>query len=126
CIIITLMSASEPVAALWVAGVLMGVQIIDNNILMPLIVGNKVKLNALAIIIGVLVAGAVAGFAAMFLAIPALAVLKIIFERVEHLQPWAMLLGDETTIEEEQKNPVRQAFYKVRKRSIERKTATPR
>jgi predicted PurR-regulated permease PerM len=91
---------------------------------MPLIVGNKVKLNALAIIIGVLVAGALAGVAGMFLAIPTLAVLKIIFERVEHLQPWAMLLGDETTIEEEQKNPVRRAFYRVRKKATDKKKST--
>jgi predicted PurR-regulated permease PerM len=126
CIIITLMSASNPVTAIWVSAVLVGVQLIDNNILMPLIVGNKVKLNALAIIVGVLVSGALAGVAAMFLAIPALALLKIIFERVEHLQPWAMLLGDETTIEEEQKNPVRRAFYRVRKKSMEKKKSIAR
>jgi predicted PurR-regulated permease PerM len=124
CIIVTIMSSNNNADAIWVAIVLMGVQIIDNNILMPLIVGNKVKLNALAIIIGVLVAGALAGVAGMFLAIPTLAVLKIIFERVEHLQPWAMLLGDETTIEEEQKNPVRRAFYRVRKKATDKKKST--
>jgi len=126
CIIITIMSTINPINALWVAAVLIGVQLIDNNILMPLIVGNKVKLNAIAIIVGVLVAGALAGIAAMFLAIPGLALLKIIFERVEHLHPWAMLLGDETTIEEEQKNPVRRAFYRVRKKSAEKKKPTVR
>jgi predicted PurR-regulated permease PerM len=30
----------------------------------------------------------------MFLAIPGLAVLKVIFDKVPELQPWGMLLGD--------------------------------
>jgi predicted PurR-regulated permease PerM len=121
CAIITLMSMPDPTYVLYAAAVLAGVQIIDNNILMPLIVGSKVKLNAMAIILGVLVAGAVCGFAGMFLAIPALAVLKIIFERVDHLKPWAMLMGDETTAEEEEKrNPVKRVMSRVRKRKIEK------
>ena len=31
----------------------------------------------------------------MFLSIPVIAVLKIIFDRVESLQPWGIILGDE-------------------------------
>jgi predicted PurR-regulated permease PerM len=114
CIMITLMSSSQPIDAVWVCAILTGVQLIDNNVLMPLIVGNKVKLNALAIILGVLTAGAIAGVAGMFLAIPALAVLKLVFERVEHLRPWALLLGDETTAEEEKKNPIKRVIHRVK------------
>jgi predicted PurR-regulated permease PerM len=116
CALITVMTAPEPVYAVWAAMVLAGVQLLDNNVLMPLIVGNKVKLNALAIILGVLVAGGLCGVPGMFLAIPSLALLKIIFERVDHLKPWAMLLGDETTAEEEQKNPVKRAITNVRRK----------
>lgn len=119
--LITLMSSSNPVDAVWASGVLMAVQVVDNNLLMPMIVGNKVKLNALAIILGVLVAGALAGVAAMFLAIPALAVLKLIFERVPNLKPWAMLLGDETTIEQEKKNPVKTMFNRVKSKVKDRR-----
>jgi predicted PurR-regulated permease PerM len=32
----------------------------------------------------------------MFLAIPVIAILKIIFEHIEYMQPWALLLGDVT------------------------------
>jgi predicted PurR-regulated permease PerM len=123
CLVITLMSASNPTHALWAAMVLAGVQLIDNNVLMPLIVGNRVKLNALAIILGVLVAGGLCGIPGMFLAIPSLALLKVIFERVDHLKPWAMLLGDETTIEEEQKNPVKRVLTRVRSRGRDKKRA---
>lgn len=121
CAIITLTSSSQPVDAVWGAAVLVGVQLIDNNILMPLIVGNRVKLNAIAIILGVLTAGAIAGVAAMFLAIPALAVLKLIFERVPHLKPWAIILGDEITVDEEKKNPVKRVFSNVRTRAREKR-----
>ncbi|MBT1701769.1 AI-2E family transporter [Chryseosolibacter indicus] len=120
CMIVTLMSSQNPVDAIWVVAILSGVQLIDNNILMPLIVGNKVKLNALAIILGVVISGALAGIAGMFLAIPALAVMKLIFERVDHLKPWALLIGDETTAEEDRKNPVRRAISRAKERSRQR------
>jgi predicted PurR-regulated permease PerM len=116
CIIVTLMSSDNLMNGIWVMLALMAVQLIDNNILMPLIVGNKVKLNALAIIIGVLIAGTLAGVSGMFLAIPALAVMKLIFERVDHLKPWAILLGDETTAEEEKRNPLKRKFSRVNKK----------
>jgi len=39
--------------------------------------------------------GAVAGVAGMFLSLPVIAILKIIFDRVEGMRPWGKLLGDE-------------------------------
>ena len=58
---------------------------------MPMIVGNKVRINALVTIVGVLVGGALCGIPGMFLAIPGLAVLKVIFDNVSDLQPWGLL-----------------------------------
>ncbi|OIN60366.1 AI-2E family transporter [Arsenicibacter rosenii] len=72
------------------------VQFIDNNVLVPLIVGSKVRINALVSIVGVLIGGALAGVSGMFLSIPAIAMLKVIFDRVDSLKPWGILLGDET------------------------------
>ncbi|MCU7550328.1 AI-2E family transporter [Chitinophagaceae bacterium LB-8] len=71
------------------------VQFLDNNILMPRIVGSKVKINALASIVGVIVGGALAGISGMFLSLPLIAVLKIVFDRTHHLQQWGVLFGDE-------------------------------
>jgi predicted PurR-regulated permease PerM len=76
--------------------VLAVVQVIDNNFGMPLIVGNQVRINALATIIGVLIGGALLGVPGMFLAIPVLAVIKVICDKVEGLEPWGILLGDNT------------------------------
>jgi predicted PurR-regulated permease PerM len=80
---------------LGVVAVYMVIQFIDNNVLVPRIVAGKVQVNALAAVVGVLVGNAVGGIAGMFLALPAMAILKIVFERVEGLRPWATLLGDE-------------------------------
>ncbi len=71
------------------------IQFIDNNILVPRIVSSKVKINALVSIIIVLLGGAIWGVAGMFLSIPFVAVLKIVFDRINELKPWGRLLGDQ-------------------------------
>ena len=81
--------------ALAVLGVYMTIQFIDNHFLIPRIVASKVKVNALVAIVGVLVGNAIGGVAGMFLALPVIAILKIVFDRIPALKPWGMLLGDE-------------------------------
>jgi predicted PurR-regulated permease PerM len=54
-----------------------------------------VKINALISIIAVLLGGAVWGISGMFLSIPFIGILKIIFDRIDELKPWGKLLGDE-------------------------------
>ena len=67
-----------------------------NNFLVPLVIGSKVRINALVSIVGVLVGGALAGISGMFLSIPAIAMMKVVFDRVDGLKPWGILLGDQT------------------------------
>jgi len=71
------------------------IQFIDNNILVPRIVSSKVQINAMVSIIVVLLVGTLWGISGMFLSIPMVAVLKIIFDRIDDLKPWGKLLGDE-------------------------------
>lgn len=71
------------------------VQLIDNNILVPLVVSSKVEINAMASIVGIIIGGAIAGISGMFLAIPTIAILKVIFDRIEPLKPWGYLMGDD-------------------------------
>ena len=114
CMVITLISSDNISDVLWVGIILAAVQFIDNNFGMPLIVGNKVRINALVTIVGVLIGGALCGIPGMFLAIPGLAVLKIIFDKVPDLEAWGLLLGDEVASSE--KKP-RFAMPKIRSRS---------
>ncbi|MBE7173103.1 MAG: AI-2E family transporter [Williamsia sp.] len=71
------------------------IQFIDNNILVPRIVSSKVQINALFSILIVLLGGTLWGVGGMFLSIPFVAILKIIFDRINDLRPWGKLLGDE-------------------------------
>lgn len=91
--IIALVTLS-PQYALYVAALYIVIQFIDNNILVPKIVGSKVKLNALVSILAVICGGALWGIPGMFLSIPITAVLKVILDKSKSAQPWGFLLGD--------------------------------
>lgn len=95
CMLVTLTSSPDITDVIWVLVVLMVVQFFDNNIIMPRVVGSKVKINALITILGVVIGGALCGLSGMFLSIPIIAILKVIFDRVEGLKPWGRILGDE-------------------------------
>jgi predicted PurR-regulated permease PerM len=110
-VMLTLTSSQELLPIFTVLGVIAIVQFLDNNILMPRIVGSKVKINAFAAILGVFIAGSLAGISGMFLALPMVAVLKIIFDRSNIFKPWGILLGDENPV----KSPMR--FPKLRSSS---------
>jgi len=99
CMVITLTTSNNISSVLSVAVVLTIVQFIDNNVLMPYVVSSKVRINALVSILGVLIGGALAGVSGMFLSIPGLAILKAVFDRVDGLQPWGMLLGDDQSLD---------------------------
>lgn len=71
------------------------IQFADNHYIIPMVVSSKVKINALFSIIVVLLGGAMWGFAGMFLSIPFVGILKIVFDRVEEMKPWGKLLGNE-------------------------------
>lgn len=81
-------------SALMVMLVYLFIQFVDNNFIVPRIVASKVKINALVSIIVVLIFGALWGVAGMFLSIPLTAIIKVIFDNIETLKPWGMLLGN--------------------------------
>src|ERR1700743_2541520 len=74
------------------------IQFVDSNIIFPRFVSVKVQINALISLLAVFLGSAMWGIAGMFLMLPMVAVLKIIFDRVDDLKPWGKLLGDEVPI----------------------------
>jgi predicted PurR-regulated permease PerM len=68
---------------------------VDSNFLMPIVVGSKVRLNALITFLGIVIGEMLWGLSGMFLSIPVIAILKIIFDRIESLKPWGFLFGGE-------------------------------
>ncbi len=88
-------ATETPIDALWVFIAYIIVQFIDNNFIVPKVVASKVKVNALVSIIVVIVGGALWGISGMFLSIPLIAILKVVFDRIEPLKPFGFLLGDD-------------------------------
>jgi len=91
---VALVTKSSAWFALYVFGIHIFIQIIDNNYIVPKIVASKVKINALFSIIIVLVGNELWGITGMFLSIPLLAIIKVIFDHIDGLEPWGFLLGD--------------------------------
>lgn len=94
-VLLTISSTTQLWPIFVVLGTIAFVQFLDNNILMPRIVGSKVKINAMATIVGVILAGALAGVSGMFLSLPVIAILKVVFDRSGNFRQWGVLLGDE-------------------------------
>ncbi len=92
-VMLTISSSQELWPIFTVLAVIAAVQFLDNNILMPRIVGSKVRINSLVAISGIVIAGSLAGIAGMFLALPIIAVLKIVFDRTESFKKWGVLIG---------------------------------
>ena len=94
-IIATLTASPDLTLITGVLIIVIVVQLIDNNLIVPMIVGSKVQINAFVSIVGIIIGGVIAGFSGMFLAIPIIAILKVIFDRIESLEPWGYLMSDE-------------------------------
>ena len=94
-IVATLTTSAEFSIIIGVVTVNVVVQLLDNNVLVPMIVSSKVRINAFVSIVAIIIGGALAGVAGMFLAIPLTAILKVIFDRIDALEPWGFLMGDD-------------------------------
>ncbi len=97
-VLLTLASSDSLTDILIVLAVIGVVQFLDNNILMPRIVGYQVKINPLVSLVSIIVAGVMVGVSGMFLAMPVVAILKIVFDHTEKLKKFGYLLGDERTL----------------------------
>jgi len=67
----------------------------DHNILTPNITGGAVQINPFFTILSLIVGGIVWGIPGMLIAVPVLGVLKIVFENIAELHPYAYLMGTE-------------------------------
>lgn len=88
------------------------IHLFDSNFLMPKIVGAQVKVNPLIVILGVIIGEMLFGISGMFLSIPYLAIGKVIFDRVDGMQPWGILLGEE----EHTPHKVKRIVQKIKKK----------
>lgn len=93
--ILVTVATSNPADAIYVASTIIGIHLIDSNVLMPKVVGSHVKINPFIVIMGVVAGELLWGIPGMFLSIPYIAIAKVVFDRVEGLRAWGILLGEE-------------------------------
>lgn len=91
-------ATNSPSTVLWAVGSIIIIHMIDSNILSPRIIGSRVKINALASIVGVIMGSALWGLPGTFMAMPIIAIMKVVFEEIEPLRPFAILIGDDTEV----------------------------
>ncbi len=81
--------------SLWVVIIISLVNVIDHYFIEPYIVGGSVSISPFFTILILILGGVIWGLAGIILFLPLLGILKIIFENVEGLQPYAYLIGDQ-------------------------------
>ncbi|MDF2752001.1 MAG: family transporter [Gaiellaceae bacterium] len=81
----------DPVSAIWVTLLFLGIHQIEGHIVVPNVMGSALRLHPLLVIFGLLAGGEIYGLAGIFVALPLLAVLRAVWEfageRVE-LEDW--------------------------------------
>jgi len=70
------------------------VQFIQGWVLEPLIVGKQVKINPLFTIVALVVGELIWGIPGVFIAIPLIAIFKIVCDHVDPLKPYGFLIGE--------------------------------
>ena len=70
------------------------VQFIQEWILSPLILGSQVKINAFTTVLALVLGELIWGIAGIFLAIPLIAMFKIVCDHIESLKPYGFLIGE--------------------------------
>ncbi len=72
------------------------VQILEAYVIFPMAVGNRLKINALAIIVTIVIGGILWGAAGMILFIPFVSFVKLIADRSPNYKAISILLGEDT------------------------------
>lgn len=94
-VLVTLGNSSSMNSIIWIIISMETIHFLDANFLMTKIVGSKVKINALMTIVGVVIGGSLIGLPGIFLALPTIAILNVIFSQIDSLKPWSILLSDD-------------------------------
>jgi predicted PurR-regulated permease PerM len=84
----------EPGELLVVVFCVVGLHLFALNVLYPKLLGSRLKINPLAVTLALLFWGAVWGAIGLVLAIPITGAIKVVFDHVESMKPYADWLGE--------------------------------
>lgn len=94
-LVISLTADTSVFQLLWIVIGMIIIHFFDSNVLMTKIVGSKVKINALTTVLGATIGGFLLGIPGVFFALPTVAMLKVIFEESNTMEPWVILMSVE-------------------------------
>jgi predicted PurR-regulated permease PerM len=81
----------DPVSAIWVALLFLGIHQIEGHIVVPKVMGSALRLNPLLVIFGLLAGAEINGLPGIFVALPLLAVMRALWEYFSDrivFEPW--------------------------------------
>ncbi len=93
-IMMALVTKESPMYAVGVGSVFVFIQFLEGNFITPYVVGSKISINPLMAIVALLLGGMMWGVSGMVLALPMIAILKVIFDHSERLQAFGYVLGE--------------------------------
>ena len=81
--------------SIWVVIIILLINIIDHYFIEPYVVGGSVNISPFFTIFVLILGGLIWGIPGIILFLPLSGIIKIVFENVEGLQPYASLIGDQ-------------------------------
>jgi predicted PurR-regulated permease PerM len=88
-----LLTFETPAQALVVPGVFFVINMVEGNLITPMIYGNRMRLNTVALFIGLVFWWYLWGIPGAILAVPIMAAIKIVCDHIESLAPVGEFLG---------------------------------
>jgi predicted PurR-regulated permease PerM len=88
---------------LYAAGVIVvfgTIQFLEGNFITPNVMSSQVSINPLAAMLALFIGGQLWGIAGMILFIPLTGIMKVVFDRVDALNPYGYLLGNVRSTED--------------------------
>jgi predicted PurR-regulated permease PerM len=80
--------------ALMIPAAFLGLNLIESNLVTPVILGRRMRLNTVAVFVGLIFWWYIWGITGAIIAVPLVAVLKIVCDHIESLRPFGEFLGE--------------------------------
>jgi predicted PurR-regulated permease PerM len=91
--VVALTTFDSPLRALAVPGAYLAISTLQNNVVSPLVYGRRLRLNPVAVLVGVMFWWTLWGLAGAFLAVPIIATAKVLGDHVPGLRALGEFLG---------------------------------
>ena len=88
----------NPGPILWTVIIMLGTNMMVGNVIEPKIMGDRLGLSPIAVLFSLVVWGWIWGFAGMILAVPLMAIIKIVCENTPIMEPVSILLSSRPVI----------------------------